>query len=165
MLARLGFLVLLSTLCACATVDQERRGKTLASAKGRLLEVSIEDAQLERARGWVQWTAQPDPLGARHALRIRLRYSGAYRLYINAETASGAPLESFNIERSAKRCSDDLLLPNCQFEEFLHVSLPASVLETAAAEGLRLQLRSAVGVTSHLAVPAPYLAPLLALAP
>ncbi len=165
MLARLGFLVLLCTLGACATVDQERRGKILASAKGRPLEVPIEDSQLERARGWVQWTAQPDPLGSHHALRIRLRYSGAYRLYINAHTASGDLLESFNVQRRATRCSDDLLLPNCQFEEFLHVSLPTKILREAAAEGLRLELRSAVGVTSQLAVPAPYLAPLLAVVP
>lgn len=165
MLARLGFLVLLSTLCACATVDQERRGKTLASAKGRLLEVSIEDAQLERARGWVQWTAQPDPLGAHHALRIRLRYSGAYRLYTKARMEDGAALESFNIERKTRRCSEDLLIPNCQFEEYLHVSLPSAVLQNAATAGLRLRLTSAVGVTSELAVPGAYLAPLLAVTP
>lgn len=156
---------LFGLLGGCASVDQSVRGGVLASAQGRLLEVSISDPMLERARGWVQWTAQPDPLGAHHALRIRLRYSGAYRLYTKARTEDGAALESFNIERKTRRCSDDLLLPNCQFEEYLHVSLPSKVLRNAAAEGLRLHLSSAVGVTSELAVPGTYLAPLLAVTP
>ena len=156
---------LLGFLGGCASVDQSVRGGVLSSAQGRPLEVSISDPMLERARGWVQWTAQPDPLGAHHALRIRLRYSGAYRLYTKARTEDGAALESFNIERKTRRCSDDLLIPNCQFEEYLHVSLPSAVLQNAATAGLRLRLTSAVGVTSELAVPGTYLAPLLAVTP
>jgi hypothetical protein len=156
---------LLMLLGGCASVDQSVRGGVLSAAKGRPLEVAISDPMLERARGWVQWTAQPDPLGAHHALRIRLRYSGAYRLYTKARTEDGAALESFNIERKAQRCSDDLLIPNCQFEEYLHVSLPSAVLQNAATAGLRLHLTSAVGVTSELAVPGAYLAPLLGATP
>ena len=74
---------------------------------------------LERARGWVQWTAQPDPLAP-----ITPTNSPGIRLppYTKARTEDGAALESFNIERSPAPATT--FIPNCQFEEYLHVSCP-----------------------------------------
>jgi hypothetical protein len=134
------------------------RDANRAYVEGPSIEVPLDGMTPSVARSWIQWTAQPDPTGARHALRIRVIYSGFYRLYTGAATGNGDRLESFNLFRDARSCSDDPLVPNCEFVEALHVSIPAGLAARATIDGLHIELTSASGVRSRLNIPAAYVA-------
>lgn len=144
-----------SVRSAVLVVDREA---TRAFVEGPSIEVPLAGMSPSVARSWIQWTAQPDPTGARHGLRIHVIYSGIYRLYTAAATGEGDRLESFNLFRDARSCSDDPLVPNCEFVEALHVSIPAGLAAQAAIGGLDIELTSASGVRSRLNIPAAYVA-------
>ena len=131
-----------------------RRG-VVVRAESPVLKLKGSDGPF---RAQVQWTRQPAPGGAQHGLRIRLRYTGTYLLFVDANDDQGAPLRAWSIDRRTRYCSDDELIPNCEFREEVHVELPLELVERAATDGLDIDLKSALGVVRKVSVPAAYVA-------
>ena len=152
--------VALLAFCAfaagCAGHQAMFFGKAPFFYQGPGLETVVDDKEVNKARVWIQWMAQPDPAGAKGALRVRVSYTGPYRLYTDAATTEGKRLEAFNLVREAIRCTGEPLIPNCQFEEYLHVSLDQALLDLGAEKGLAIVLNSAAGVQSRIDLPASF---------
>ena len=158
LVATAGFMV----LSGCAydpsvggVISVDARRGVVVRAESPVLKLKGSDGPF---RAQVQWTRQPAPGGAQHGLRIRLRYTGTYLLFVDANDDQGAPLRAWSIDRRTRYCSDDELIPNCEFREEVHVELPLELVQRAATDGLDIDLKSALGVVRKVSVPAAYVA-------
>lgn len=153
--------VALLAFCAFAAGCAGPQGVLLGNApffyRGPSLETIVDDREVNKAKVWIQWMAQPDPAGANGALRVRVSYTGPYRLYTDATTTDGKRLEAFNLVREAIRCNGEPVILNCQFQEYLHVSLDQALLDLGAEKGLTIVLNSASGVQSRIDLPARFI--------
>ena len=153
--------VALLVSCALAAGCAQRQAILLGDApffyRGPSLQTIVDDREVNKAKVWIQWMAQPDPAGAKGALRVRVSYAGPYRLYTDATTKDGKRLEAFNLVREAIRCTGEPVILNCQFQEYLHVSLDQALLDLGAEEGLAIVLNSASGVQSRIDLPARFI--------
>ena len=153
--------IALLALCTFAAGCTGRQAVLLGNApffyRGPSLQTVVDDREVNKAKVWIQWMAQPDPAGANGALRVRVSYAGPYRLYTDATTTDGKRLEAFNLVREAIRCTGEPVILNCQFQEYLHVSLDQAMLELGGEEGLAVVLNSASGVQSRIDLPASFI--------
>ena len=153
--------IALLALCTFAAGCTGRQAVFLGNApffyRGPSLQTVVDDREVNKAKVWIQWMAQPDPAGANGALRVRVSYTGPYRLYTDATTTDGKRLEAFNLVREAIRCTGEPVILNCQFQEYLHVSLDQAMLELGGEEGLAIVLNSASGVQSRIDLPASFI--------
>ena len=153
--------IALLALCTFAAGCTGRQAVLLGNApffyRGPSLQTVVDDREVNKAKVWIQWMAQPDPAGANGALRVRVSYTGPYRLYTDATTTDGKRLEAFNLVREAIRCTGEPVILNCQFQEYLHVSLDQAMLELGGEEGLAIVLNSASGVQSRIDLPASFI--------
>ena len=153
--------IVLLALCTFAAGCTGRQAVLLGNApffyRGPSLQTVVDDREVNKAKVWIQWMAQPDPAGANGALRVRVSYTGPYRLYTDATTTDGKRLEAFNLVREAIRCTGEPVILNCQFQEYLHVSLDQALLALGGEEGLAIILNSASGVQSRIDLPASFI--------
>ena len=145
------------TAVGCAEHQAVFSGEAPFFYRGPSLLTVVDDREVSKAEVWIQWMAQPDPSGANGSLRVRVSYTGPYRLYTDATTTAGQPLEAYNLVREATRCTGEPMILNCQFEEYLHVSIDQPLLKLGAENGLAIVLNSAAGIQSRVELPASFI--------